>query len=96
MQEATPPKYVPSSDNKALCYFVEVGGNITHCRHCSQPFSAEELMIALGKPYYCVVHKHCAYQYDYHKRWTLDKPLAVLERPIFLSKKQEQQLLHYR
>ncbi len=45
------------------------------CCVCKDQFLSGEIIIAIGKPHHCLVHKRCAYIYPYNKGWPHPKPL---------------------
>lgn len=46
------------------------------CMHCNKPFVEKEVVMAVGKPFMCMLHTICAPFFDYRNGWPHDKPLV--------------------
>lgn len=69
-----PISLILDKHNQPYCDAVFVVVSV--CAHCKQPFS-DEVAIALGAPFHCLVHETCAPYFNYlEKKWAHAKPLS--------------------
>ena len=55
------------------CHTIAVMSTI--CAHCGEPVTYN--FLALGDPYYCVVHRSCAPFFAYNAQWPHEHPATV-------------------
>ena len=51
----------------------------TNCKVCNEGFKEAEILITLGKPYHCILHRRCYYLFDFSKGWPHPQPLKDYE-----------------